>query len=42
MALLAKMASGVGDESGVGAHIIPISPHVDIYSYREDPQTNIR
>ena len=40
--LEATMASGVGGEAGVGAHVTPISPHVDIYSYRGDAQTNIR
>ena len=37
------MAPGVGGELGVGvhAHVTPISAHVDIYSYRIDPQTGV-
>ena len=38
----ATMAPDVGGEVSVGAQITPISPHVDIYSYRDDAQTNIR
>jgi hypothetical protein len=38
------VAPGVGGELGVAAHalVTPISTHVDTYSYRTNPQTNIR